>query len=200
MFELSLGKGRFCLGWLVGLLACRSTSRGVPRASSALSATFPCVTLSPSGAQAGEMPTDRKLFTAALNGKLAEVWKLLQAHANIDEKDQVSDGTGKSVAAGVLVWHVVWNMVQGCGGVNAAECVGLDKFLSSPLRFSNEDLTQESRKRRGADGTRQEKTSGPDTGGRCVCGGFSGYDPPPPSLKPNSSPGPGAAIFLDYGG
>ena len=51
---------------------------------------------------------------------MKEATTLLEARANVDEKDKVSDGTGTSVAAGVLVCHVVLNMVQGCGGVNAA--------------------------------------------------------------------------------
>ena len=79
MFELSLGKGGSALGgWLVGLLACRSTSRGAPRASSALSATVPCVTLSPSGAQAGAMPTDGALTSAAIRGALEQARTLLE--------------------------------------------------------------------------------------------------------------------------
>jgi len=76
------------------------------------------------------MPTDGALESAAWLGVLEEVRTLLKDGANIDEKNKVSDGTGTSVAAGALVWHFVLNMVQGCGGVNAAYCVGLDKFLS----------------------------------------------------------------------
>ena len=102
------------------MLACRSTSRGAPRASSALSATFPCVTLSTAGAQAGAMPKDTELIAAALRGAWGEVQTLLKDGANIEETGQVSDGRGTSVAAGDLVWHFVLNMVQGCGGVNTA--------------------------------------------------------------------------------
>ena len=105
---------------LVGVLACRSSSRGAPRGCSALSATFPCVTLSPAGVQAGAMPTDGQLVKAADNGRLEEVRRLINDRASIDERDEVSGGTGTSVAVGVLVWHVVLNMVQGCWGVNAA--------------------------------------------------------------------------------
>ena len=76
------------------------------------------------------MPTGGELLRAADNGQLEKVRALLDARANVDEKDKVSDGTGTSVAAGIFVWHVVLNMVQGCGGVNAAWCVGLDKLLS----------------------------------------------------------------------
>ena len=82
------------------------------------------------GAQAGEMPKDGELISAALRGALGEMRNLLEARANIDEKNKVGYGTGSSVASGVLAWHVVLNMVQGCGGVNAAWCVGLDKLLS----------------------------------------------------------------------
>ena len=82
---------------LVGVLACRGSSRGAPRACSALRATFPCVTLSPSGAQAGEMPTDGELVKAADNGKLEEVRRLIKDPANIEEKDSVSDGAGRAL-------------------------------------------------------------------------------------------------------
>ena len=84
-----------------GVLACRGSSRGAPRGCSALSATFPCVTLSPSGAQVGAMPTDGELVKAADNGKLEEVRTLLEARAHIDEIDEVSDGAGANVTAGV---------------------------------------------------------------------------------------------------
>ena len=86
---------------MVGVLAWRSSSRGAPRACSALSATFPCVTLSPAGAQAGAMPKDGELVGAATKGALEKVRMLLNARAKIEEKDKVSDGTGTSVAAGV---------------------------------------------------------------------------------------------------
>ena len=102
------------------MLACRSTSKGRHRASSALSATVPCVTLSPSGAQAGAMPTAGALVAAATLGKLEEVQTLIEARAHVEEKNSVGDGRGTSVAAGVLAWHVVLNVVQGCGVVNAA--------------------------------------------------------------------------------
>jgi hypothetical protein len=81
---------------LVGLLASSSSSKG---ACSALGATFPCVTLSPSGAQAGEMPTYLELFTAARGGNIEEVQRLIEAGANIEEKNEVSDGAATSVAA-----------------------------------------------------------------------------------------------------
>ena len=163
------------------VLACRSTSRGAPRASSALSATFPFLTLSFSGAQAGAMPTDGELVGAASFGQLEKVRTLLEVRANVDEKSKVSDGTGTSVAASLSVWHVVLNMVQVCGRVHAAEWVGVDTFWSQLLRFSNEDLIQKSRKR--TDCTRQEETSGPDTRGKIGGEGFSGYGPPPPLPK-----------------
>jgi hypothetical protein len=71
----------------------------------ALRATFRCVTLSPSGAQAGVMPTDGALVRAAKRGALEEVLKLIDARANIEEKSPVRDGAGTSVAAGfALVW------------------------------------------------------------------------------------------------
>ena len=66
------------------------------------------------------MPTDGELVGAASFGQLEEVRKLLHASANIDEKGKVSDGTGTSVAASLSAWHVVLNMVQVCGRVNAA--------------------------------------------------------------------------------
>ena len=86
---------------MVGVLACRSSSRGAPRACSALMATFPCVTLSPSGAQAAAMPMDGALVSAAENGALEEVRRLIKDRANVDEKDEVRDGAGTSVAAGI---------------------------------------------------------------------------------------------------
>ena len=86
---------------LVGVLACRSSSRRAPRACSALSATFPSVTLSPSGAQAAAMPTDGALVKAADNGRLEEVRRLINDRANIDERDEVGDGAGANVTAGV---------------------------------------------------------------------------------------------------
>ena len=142
---------------------------------------FPFLTLSSFGAQAGAMPTDGELVGAATFGQLEKVRTLLEVRANVDEKSKVSDGTGTSVAASLSVWHVVLNMVQMCGRVHAAEWVGVDTFWSQLLRFSNEDLIQESRKR--TNGTRQEETSGPDTRGKVGGGGFSGYGPPPPLPK-----------------
>ena len=82
---------------LGGVLAWRSSSRGAPRACSALRATSPCVTLTPSGAQAGEM------LKAAQGGALEEVRTLIQDRADIDEESWVSDGAGTSVAAGFSV-------------------------------------------------------------------------------------------------
>ena len=103
---------------MVGVRAVRSSSRRAPRDCSALSATFPCVTLSPSGAQAGAMPGDGELVRAATNGKLEEVRRLIKDRANIEERDKVSGGAGRrggsSVAKGILVWCAVLNMVQGC--------------------------------------------------------------------------------------
>ena len=66
------------------------------------------------------MPTVGALVAAARRGALEEVQTLIEAHASIEERDEVSDGVGTSVAAGVLAWHVVLNVVQGCGVVNAA--------------------------------------------------------------------------------
>jgi len=86
---------------LGGVLACRSSSRAAPRACSALSATFPCVTLSPAGAQAGAMLTDGELVKAAGCGELEKVRKLLEDRAYIEESDEVSDGAGTKVTAGV---------------------------------------------------------------------------------------------------
>ena len=88
---------------MVGVLAWRSSPRGPPRACSALIATFPCVTLSPSGAQAAAMPTDGALVQAAWHGALEEVQTLIEDRANINEKSSVSDGVGTSVAAGFSV-------------------------------------------------------------------------------------------------
>ena len=75
----------------------RSSSRGAPRAFSALSATVPCVTLSPSGVQAGQ-PPDGALRKAAHHGALEEVRTLIEARANIEDPDAVSDKAGVSVA------------------------------------------------------------------------------------------------------
>ena len=91
---------------LVGVLECRGSSRRAPRGCSALSATFPCVTLSPSGAQAGAMPTSGELVKAATNGALEEVQTLIENRAHIDEKDSVSGAgrrCGSSVAKVILV-------------------------------------------------------------------------------------------------
>ena len=60
------------------------------------------------------MPTDGALVAAARRGALEEVQTLIEARAYIDEEDLVSDVRGTSVAAGVLVWHVVLKVVQGC--------------------------------------------------------------------------------------
>ena len=72
-------------------------------ACSALSATFLCVTLSPPGAQAGEMFTDgklpglagdgkvgSKLAEAALEENVEEVEQLIAAGENMEERDEVS--------------------------------------------------------------------------------------------------------------
>ena len=101
------GKGRACpslpynmgASALVGVLAWRRSSRGAPRGCSALSATFSCVTLSPSDAQAGAMPRDRALVWAANDGALEKVRTLIEDRANIDESDEVIDGAGTSVTA-----------------------------------------------------------------------------------------------------
>ena len=130
MFKVSLGKGGSALCDLLNCLLATAHREGHLVLARHLSATVPCVTLSSAGAQAGGMPTDGALNSAALRGALEEVRTLLEDGASIEEEDKVSDGTGTSVAAGALVWHVVLNMVQGCGGLNDAECVGLNKFLS----------------------------------------------------------------------
>ena len=69
----------------------------------------PCVTLSPSGAQAGEMPTDGDLYNAAYNGKVEEVQQLIdaRARADVDYHNAVSDGAGTSFAAGSSVGYGV---------------------------------------------------------------------------------------------
>ena len=66
------------------------------------------------------MPRDGELVNAAAVGQLEKVRRLLEVRANIDEKGKVSDGTGTSVPAGLSVWHVVLDVVQVCGRVNAA--------------------------------------------------------------------------------
>ena len=43
------------------------------------------------------MPTDGELISAAATGKVGEVRRLLEAGANIDERDIVSGGVGTSV-------------------------------------------------------------------------------------------------------
>jgi hypothetical protein len=45
------------------------------------------------------MPTDGQLVKAADNGRLEEVRRLINDRASIDERDEVSGGTGTSVAA-----------------------------------------------------------------------------------------------------
>ena len=69
-----------------------SVHREKHRVCSALRAPSRCVTLSPSGAQAGDMPWSTALGTAAYFGKAEEVQKLIEARASIDEKDSVSEG------------------------------------------------------------------------------------------------------------
>ena len=101
MMEASHAEGEPGGSVLGGVLAWRSSSRGAPRACSALSATSPCVTLPPSGAQAGEMPTKGDLSRAVNKRALEEVRTLIQDRADIDEESWVSDGAGTSVAAGV---------------------------------------------------------------------------------------------------
>ena len=46
------------------------------------------------------MPTDGALINAAYRGALEEATTLLEARANTEEKDEVGDGTGISVASG----------------------------------------------------------------------------------------------------
>ena len=58
------------------------------------------MTLSPSEAQAGEMPRDGQLRSAARDDKLEDVRTLIRDGANINAKDEVSGGVGTSVAAG----------------------------------------------------------------------------------------------------
>ena len=87
---------------MVGVPACLSSSRVASAHREehlALSATVPCVTLFHSGAQAGAMPTDGELISAAATGKVGEVRRLLEAGANIDERDIVSGGVGTSVCS-----------------------------------------------------------------------------------------------------
>ena len=91
---------------LFGSLACCGSSIGTPRACSALSATVPCVTLSPSDAQAGEM-SDTRLYAAAFYGKVAEVQQLIEVCASIEDPGPVSDRAGTSFAAWGLVWYGV---------------------------------------------------------------------------------------------
>ena len=98
---------------LVRVLECRGSSRGAPRACSARIATFPCVTLSSSGAQAGAMPKDGELVGAAYIGQLEEVQRLLEDRANIDEKDWVRDGAGTSIAAGFWCGMLFWTRSRG---------------------------------------------------------------------------------------
>ena len=130
---------------LVGVLECRGSSRRAPRGCSALSATFPCVTLTPSGAQTGAMPTSGELLKAATNGALEEVQMLIENRANIDEKDKVRDGAGRrcgsSVAKVILMWYAILNMVQGCCecllrakaklGIGYLSCIYVDGRLKS---------------------------------------------------------------------
>ena len=43
-----------------------------------------------------------QLLSAAIDGEVKEVRALLNARANIEEQDEVSDGAGTSVAAGFV--------------------------------------------------------------------------------------------------
>ena len=70
----------------------QSTNPSTYRGCLALRSAIPCVTLSPCGAQAGMMPTDRKLTAAAKAGNVEEVRMLIAGGAKIEENDAVSDG------------------------------------------------------------------------------------------------------------
>ena len=90
-----------------------SVHREEHRVCSALRAPSRCVTLSPSGAQAGVMPWGTALGTAASYGNAEEVQKLIEARASIEETNSVSEG---ALQRG-CVW-CFFNMVQGCEAEN----------------------------------------------------------------------------------
>ena len=94
---------------MVGLLACRSSAliyctqdRCTQRRAERHHGT-----LTPPGAQAGEMPTDGELLKAANRGELKEVRDLIAAGANMEEEDSVSDGAGTSVVACFVALYLV---------------------------------------------------------------------------------------------
>ena len=66
--------------------------------------------LSPSGAQAAEMPWNGKLVKAAEGGNMVEVKRLLADGANVNEKNDVSEG---ALQRG-FVYGIFWNMVGPC--------------------------------------------------------------------------------------
>ena len=54
-----------------------------------------------------------QLSSAAISGKVEEVRTLLNARANIEEQDGVSDGAGTSVAAGFVgVVSCLWKLLK----------------------------------------------------------------------------------------
>ena len=58
----------------------------------------------PLSAQAGGMPKHGELLAEAARGNVDEMQKLIEACANIDERNGVSNKAGTSVAEGVGVW------------------------------------------------------------------------------------------------
>ena len=78
------------------------------------------MTLSSSGAQAGEMPKDGELLKAANRwGSQGEVRTLIAAGVNVDEKDSVSDGSGTSGAAFFFGGVCCLNVVKWFGVLSA---------------------------------------------------------------------------------
>jgi len=64
------------------------------------------VTLSPSVAQAGVIPTDGKLGAAAEAGRVEEVRTLIADGANIKENGEVSDGARAGVERFLRCWFL----------------------------------------------------------------------------------------------
>ena len=59
------------------------------------------------------MPSAGQLSSAVESGKVGEVRTLLNARANIEEKNAVSDGVGTSVAAGFVgVVSCLWKLLK----------------------------------------------------------------------------------------